>query len=337
MTLRIAICGTSNSILTNGYTAGIAAHPAVAHLQNLSLGASTSVVLPKITAENTLDAYDVIGLDFSVNEEFWVSQQTTSLAYIRQILDGFIATLGVATAPAIIIMPTITGLGDILPVHAFYRQYAIDAGYPLFDGFEYVASLAQTRPEQEALFMDRDHLRRDVAYAFGTRIAEQLEQWQRTRPARSTQQIETAEHRYKRFAPAEITGGMQVTRATSLAQAEFARINPESRIVFTTEQPTEIIGIGANLAESNAVVTIKSDQGQHRSSLLTKNYRGDEKGMIFVVTPIKPLSGTRFKIAVEALPDAENATLELAGVSLRSGTQVVDVPHFAASSQGRAT
>lgn len=325
--MRIAVIGTSNAILKGGYTFGIREHPAVTRFDNFSLGASTTVILPKVAAECDLTGYDVVLFDFAVNEEIWVRQGTATLENLRSALDGFIAGLPPETVPGIVVMPTHLGLGQRLPVHDFYRSYATARGYPLLDGFEDIDALASGREAQLELFMDPEHLQREVAHGFGGRIVEALLRWREAAPERGAEQALARRQEYRAFGPEEVENGETVERGSSLIRGRFVRIGRDGRIAFRYAEPVEIVGVGLNLAQTNGYVLIRSGSATSHAVVLPRYYKGDATSLTYVVMPVRPISGTEFEIVVhgDGPPDA---VIELAAVSLNAETREVSVPRF---------
>ncbi len=324
--MRLAVIGTSNSVLRGGYTAGLADHPATAHVANFSLGASTTVVLPKVWAEQDLGGFDFILLDFAVNEEYWVGVETSSLAGIASILDDFVSRLGQKTVPVVVVMPAITGLGRVLPVHDFYRAYARERGYPLYDGFDYVTSRSAGE-DASKMFMDRDHLARDHARAFGRHIADGLAGLSERPLARGHRTAALPDHRFHAIAADELTGGAFVRRQTSLTSVNLARLGPWDRIALAFDHGVEIIGVGVNLAQSNGGVSITSPLGGRHVGLAGSQFKGDGISLSYVVLPMEPLAGVAFEIAAFAVSPTV-ALLELAGITIRGAVRQVDVPVF---------
>ncbi len=323
--MRLAIIGTSNSIMQDGYTAGLARHPHVTRLDNLSLGASTSVVLSKIAAEATPDRYDFVFLDFAVNEEVFVANKAVAIDEIDGRLKEFLSHLRGGAIPVVVIMPATVGLPAQLPVHAFYRSFALQHGYPLFDGFAFLDRLAKAmNVGNNTLFLDEAHMARWAAWAFGYLMAGQLRRMKKERPQVTTRSDCVPEHQYRSFRPEEITGGTMVNRCSSLTKIELAQLAPGHSVAVTLDEERTMVALGVNLTHSNASALIRSEDGRRMMNAATHFGRGR---LLYVLNVMRPLSGRHLEVALPA-PGGEDDRLEVGGLVLRGPPREVRYSTF---------
>lgn len=326
--MDIVVIGTSNSILRGGYTAGLSADGGV-NVRNFSLGSSTSVVLPKILSEPFVESCDFIVFDFCVNEEYWVRTGRCSLEEIQERLFHFLSeTRHLNAVPVIAVLPTISGLSATLPVHQFYRNFAQRHGYPLFDGFRFAAALAAARETSaETLFMDPEHLHREVAFEYGRIMASALREIHEARPERGARSELAASYSYRTLTLSDSADARLVHRENSLTQGDFLQVGAGGSVNVSFENDVTLMGIGANIGESNDWVKIRGKSGERSIKLAGSNYKGTGSSLIYVVFPFSTLSGREFNL-FSVKKEAENSVAEVAGFTVRGDDGRVEIPTF---------
>ena len=326
--MDIVVIGTSNSILRGGYTAGLLADGGV-NVRNFSLGSSTSVVLPKILGEEFVEKCDFIIFDFCVNEEYWVRTGRCSIEEIQERLFFFLSrTRHLKAVPVMAILPTTSGLSSALPVHDFYRSFAQRHGYPLFDGFRYATSLsAAKKVDPEGLFMDAEHLHREVAFQFGRIMASALRRLHEAAPEAAIQSQLAARYSYRLFDKANSAGIRMVQRGNSMTQGTFLQMKAGEHVDVSLEKDVKLMGIGVNVGESNDWLDVRTGSEVRNIKLGGSNYKGTGSSLVYVVFPFSPLSGREFSI-LSVGKEAEAPVAEVAGITIREESERVDVPTF---------
>ena len=315
MGLSIAIAGTSNSILKNGYSYGVAEHPGVSKLDNWSLGASTTVVLPKISNERTFELYDYVIFDFAVNEEQLLGIGATSVSDIKDRLVQFISRkLNFdSVVPVIALLPLDWGRDIPKPVSQFYKAFARERGYPFFDGYDYVAEIRHRIGRSYPLFQDAAHLLPTVAYGFGELIAETLVRSEKSPLLYTTREDIAAEYRYQKVSPSDhVVATPPLERKTSISSGTFYKVTASKKLLVCLDKEVRLCGLELNCAQTNANVVVDNGHNEVVRATNTRHYTGDGVKFIHAVVPVEPVTGKQFQLSAEPGQQA-NPQLEMAG------------------------
>lgn len=241
-TLHVALTGTSNSILGNGFSAGIGTHPNVGLFLNKSTGASGSVAIPAHMPNLNLTNYQYLLIDYCVNEAFLVSN---GLETIENVFRHMAALIDFAVRqgclPVLVNLPTRPAVGQDMPVPAMLEAEFVSRGVPMLDAQSLIETLARRlgRPVED-LFLDEAHLKRPVAFEIGQCAVRLLERCRRAgaidRVGRQTDAV------YGRvgFIPAEalITNGLcTVERSNRLLRLQLLQVGAGQSITVPAPPP----------------------------------------------------------------------------------------------------
>jgi hypothetical protein len=320
--MRVVVIGTSNAILKDGYFYGLSDHRSVAAASNFSIGASTSVSLPMWMKRADFSDFDFVILDFALNEEVWARAGATTPRQIEDCVLGFIGSLGAdGPTPVIAVLPSLTAHGDAMPIRDLYRRIAEDFGYPLFDGYEFLASLGHRLAiEPDGAFMDADHMLRHVGYAFGRTIAGALSALRPARQRMAPAAVDMGRYRYVEAREFALAEAEIVPRRTSLLAAEAVRLRGESVMSVALDAEAEVVGIGLNLAQSNARLEIASDRHTSVYKPNPKHFSGDGARLVYSILPLKALPGRDFRLRI-APGQPDSAAAEVIGLTIRDGRE----------------
>lgn len=158
--MRIGVVGASNCILEGNFTQILSQSALVEAVDNLSLGGSTSVLLPYAHMRHDLSAYDLIIFDVMINEYTVTKNGRYTLALGMKMLRTFIGDLHKQGIPTIFtIMPHKQALAqDEYDFLALYRQAAETMGCHVIDMTQaaMAAMLRGVSPDQ--LWRDETHI-----------------------------------------------------------------------------------------------------------------------------------------------------------------------------------
>ena len=163
--MQISILGTSNSVLKGGYTAALAVE---FQAENLSSGrVPVHALIHKVTLEqDRLRASRVIIVDHWVNDVLEYLDNVPADEY-RTHLGNFYALLAQLGVPVLNIFFPILNLTQRDRTHLdFLRQMSLNNGFDVID-------LNDSGFENHHL-SDRAHIRRNIAFTFGLRLAPHL-------------------------------------------------------------------------------------------------------------------------------------------------------------------
>jgi len=311
--MRIAIIGTSNSILRGGYVAGIEKFPGV-FVKNMSRGASTTVLLPALVKKHDYGQYDYIVFDFGVNEEAWVRAGTTTLAQIQDNIETFLSCIHASNAvPVFCILARRDGISAELPVRRFYREFARTRGFPCFDSYEFLAERFPSSSSSPPVFLDDEHLSREIAYQFGAHVAASLSSRQGCSSTRELKIVRCRRTEFVNYSQMETDSLHIVTRTSSLVDESFVQLSGTQAVRVNFPSASEIVGIAINRAQSRGGLRIVSGGVVSKCLWNDHNYKGDDHSLIYSVFPIKNLPGSSFLLS----PGEQDAVVELNGIVVR--------------------
>jgi hypothetical protein len=80
----------------------------------------------------------------------------------------------------------------------------------------------------------------------------------------------------------------------------------------------EVVGIGMNLAQSNARLEIASDRQTTVHKPDPKHFSGDGARLVYSILPISPIAGREFRLRL-APGQPDSAAAEVVGLTIRDG------------------
>ncbi len=177
--VNIAIIGTSNSILKDGFYSGLHENK-WCKLTNISLGASSSAVGVWAIEKVDFHEYDFVIMDLLNNEEHIIySGYNTIERALGNILTLVNKCSLAGSIPVIVSFPRKFFFGDeceIRPLHRSVMALAKNLSISKFDLYELVDSVLASNQNfsLDNLFMDEAHLKRPIAKLIGSAIADLL-------------------------------------------------------------------------------------------------------------------------------------------------------------------
>lgn len=177
--ISIALVGTSNSILKDGFSSGISENK-FCRLTNISLGASSSAV--GIWAIEKIDfiEYDFVIIDLLNNEEHIIY---SGFNVIDRAIGNIVTLLNQCSlgraVPIIVSFPRKFFLSqncNLRPLHEAVMELSRSLSIVKFDLYDFVERVIVLKSEVSLndLFLDEAHLKRPIAKLIGAAIAELL-------------------------------------------------------------------------------------------------------------------------------------------------------------------
>lgn len=220
--MRISILGTSNSVLKGGYTAALAVE---FQADNLSSGrVPVHALIHKVMLEqDRLRTAQVIVVDHWVNDVLEYLANVPSDEY-RTHLRNFYALLAQLGVPVVNVFFPILNLTQRDRDHlALLRQMSLDHGFDVVD-------LNDSGFEQHHL-SDRAHLKRNIAFTFGLRLAPHLRRVAAEAAPVEQRPLVTPYRAIDLPTHLTIPGLMRGRFETALLQADYLQVSAQPIIV----------------------------------------------------------------------------------------------------------
>jgi len=319
--MEVVICGTSNSLIRDGYVWGIREHPAVSRLCNYATGGSTSVLLPRVGAECDTENFDFVVFDFSPNEDFFHLRNLSSPAEIeRRLLDFLSRHMSAKTIPVMVVMPMVIGFAEDRKMHLGLLEICRKNGIIVLDGYKFIKKACRlTGSNHRIYFSDRDHLKREVAHFFGEQVANVLSRIDRSKIARRETAIEVPAYQFVSLTAPDSEAA--IARRTSVCGSHFVAVGQGEGPKITLDAPATLIGAGVNVAQSSGQLVALS--GPNRTSIPVTHahlYRPDQrdniKSLVYMVRPTPELEGETFEFRA-GRREGEDGLIEMSGAVFR--------------------
>lgn len=226
--MRIGIVGASNCILSGNFTTVLAQQPGFT-VDNLSLGGSTTTLLPYAMMRYDLRAYDVVIVDVMINEYQEIRSGGHCVSAGLKHLRGFANDLRAADIPVIFtIMPHKEAVArDDYDFIALYKQAAALLGCHVIDMYEAAMAAMLKGVHPDSLWQDVTHMTPALQQVLAQRVVslltllkqQQSFQANQNRPKQAFQRAAT---------PADFISGdtpfETIHRASSLVSPTYVRL-----------------------------------------------------------------------------------------------------------------
>ena len=260
--LNLLLVGTSNCMLKKGISVGLAAHPGVRHVENRSLGASSSIHLVKSTEDIDFRRFDFCLLDFSVNEDILLRSRAAHPELIETNLRHIVARcLEAGCMPVILIFPRKPPV-EKNAGRTFYLEFARRFHLPVFDGYSLLTALKKKhRLEHEGLFENANHVVIEISELFARALAPELR-----RLSRVSSRFIPADWTWNalaqlRIAETQTPGFEAVVRSNSRFTESFFTITPENplSVELADSGIREITGVAVNIGHTQGFLIIEGE------------------------------------------------------------------------------
>lgn len=175
--MKIAILGTSNSVLRDGYTKSLSQ---IHHVDNYAIGACCfSLAIHDIDKYKIAENYDYAIFDFCINDHQYLLSKWIGLEHLNQIHYNVTKHLASSkTVPIFIALPNKLFCDDASKNKGYliHRKLCENNGIILVDGYRFIEEILNINAKfKNMLFIDNIHLKRTVAQYLGDIALEIIE------------------------------------------------------------------------------------------------------------------------------------------------------------------
>lgn len=259
--LRVAILGTSNSLMRDGYVIGLGQNPGIKIVANVSLGSSHSPMLAYRLPDLEHVDFDILILDLCVNEQRAIYRNLYDLGISTDVFNYVIDWCGrKRVTPVALILPDQHCFSPpskqprANEAHDHYVRMCKKQHVPYFDGRRFIKSLAKSSGTGPVnLFKDVNHLAPETAQLLGKRLGNRINalmgnpivRWSIVRS-----------HTYT-YIPVPLENTIE--RKTSIATVRFARMKQDSNLTITCPPRCHVVAVALNMSQTNAALKISGD------------------------------------------------------------------------------
>lgn len=317
--------------MPRGYVFGLKAHTGVRHVQNFSLGHSTSVVFPYTFPQIDFNQFDFCVIDFIVNEDVFEKTNATRLAVKSRLRFLLHAMAGTSCIPIFMLMPAEQRRGKVFPVHQIYLDFSREFGVPVFDGYRALERLLGASDlEVTSHFRDSSHLAEWVAAPLGLELANQLDRISRSRPMSRIEMSMGHHYAYCTLAK-DLDGPFdRIQRKTSLVTAEFLHSERPDDIMVPVGSAERVVGIGLNLSQTNTPIAVSSGGAGEDAWYGLDYFDEAARKFVFVVRTLEPVTCVdgAVRLAWPAAPQVQPTMVEIHGLALELPPAPMKLTHF---------
>lgn len=257
--MRLALVGTSNSVLKEGFSTALASSSLVSALGNFSIGASSSVHVVKSTSGVDFSVYDFCLFDFAVNEDVLLRNGATSPDQVRHNLDYLVTRcLQAGCLPVIVVFPKPIK-AEVSESRDFYLEYARSLHLPCFDGYEALEYLGEKHGlTLDQLFLDKTHVKPWVARFFADTILESLQRLVSKKGETVPGHCQAAVLDQIALSSIDLISDDHVYRQNTKFQDAFCILRNDGYLEVDIPDPhASVMGICVNLAKTSCILSIE--------------------------------------------------------------------------------
>lgn len=281
--IKIAVLGTSNSIMRNGYTYTLS-NKKTEIIKNISIGSSHSTVIPQQLIKLDEIEFDVLIVDISVNEIRAFSRSTDlyNLQTSEDIYNYLLCWCHKKNVtPVFLMLPTNIKSFNHKVISEFYEKLCIQKKQFYFNGYNYLDRLSQlTNRSLDSFFNDPLHLNQLTASMLGRYLAQKISE---LFDANTAKEIKITENEidYLEFKFVKPSNFKKITtRKTSLIEEELIVLNKFDSAEIKYEEDFIIAGISLNMTQTNSLVKISGEKDLLKS--FENNFYNEEKPLVLV-------------------------------------------------------
>lgn len=236
---KVAIIGTSNSILKGGWVEGLSEFYPV--ISNFSLGASPSLYAHYVLEKyNILQKYDILIIDFSLNDTFFIQYDTISPNFLLKSFESLLLVLSRQNKCMPVLLNFINKTmyrEKIYSTYELYNKMASAYGIPHFPIGDLIAR-ARLPVSHPNFFLDDWHISRPVSNYIGKMLGESIKNceliWGRQKKYQSIEN----EIKFSLPNPEKIKAmnTKLSKKKTSLASYDAYDMAPESRLIVSEKK-----------------------------------------------------------------------------------------------------
>lgn len=308
--MRLAVIGTSNSILRGGYVDALREDARVDSLLRTGPGGSTSVILPYFGREVDFAAYDNVIIDTSVNDSAFLGWGLIRAVEIAENLDWILRrAIAAGCGPVLLCLPNRAHMGGGDAAFRVYRDAARRFGIPLLDGYVFAADYAADRGVPVAhLFSDDLHLRPEVARLLVPHLIGMCADVEWKNRPQSEGETDF------RIIPASTMGLPVHSRRTSLLKADCAQLSHGDRVQVQMQANETLVAICCNVCKTFNSIVFK---GETTEIIHIKTDVFGKKDFLAAARQISPAVSPKDGVVEMSLQAASGPGAEIIGLLIR--------------------
>ena len=295
--------GTSNGVFQDGYVQALEECGAFRSFANFSVGGCSAELAAYRLTTFDLSQFDVCVLELGCNDGLFLRNGETSVEHVELALfDAVAKVLDGGALPALLLMPIQQCIPSGDEIRAIFRRVSAKLQAPLFDGYSMLEQLAKRGINPHDLFVDKVHLVREVAYAFGEAFAValtlSLPASLEFRPARFARSRHT-------FLPATglgLAADRVAQKKTALLASDIVNCEAGDRLTVPTPPGTRVTAVVFDAASSCSVIELTGWITQ-RFRLTTEMLNLDGGPLRVTVWPAHWIRGEEGAVSVSFLRD----------------------------------
>ncbi len=333
-TVNVALTGTSNCVVTNGLSAGIATHPKTRLFRNKSFGASGTVAIAAHMADFDLGGYDYVFIEYCLNESTLIASGREKLENTYRNIAAMIDHAAAAgCVPVLVNLPTVNTIGRRTPMLTALETEFVSRGVALFDMQHLLEERARSRGiDMRACFMDAMHLERPIAFALGRVLIDSVERARAAGAIRQALSVTDAEFGPVGFLPASRepgSDGTVIERANRFLHASLLQMVPGQSVTFPAPGRLPCVLGGVTYNARRSIGRLVAQDGTVVFDVKPNRLFGTERDLLMVSLPTT-MPQLQFEGAVRLVyqaPDVAEfqgaggrvrhpATFEIAGITV---------------------
>jgi hypothetical protein len=312
MGLRVAVVGTSNAVLRDGYVPGLESAPFLSTVRRHCIGGSPSILLPVIAEEMNPSDYDACIIDTCINDDVHFNAKCMTLLDAYEHTLSFLRFLARARCmPLLLAMHELDNYGKKTAASELYRALADRFGCGYYDARWFFSrqSARGTLP-LAPLFRDKAHPNAETSLALGGALAKHLRTLHL--PWSPTDELELAGPNFRLIRPALFGGAARevVTHVSSLRTDEFLPLCEGQSIQVELSPRERLCGFLFNSASSDGVLRIQGPCGETTWNVSSGNrHKALRRGLAFIsqLVPLPTWSSLSGSLKLELLRSVEGA------------------------------
>lgn len=310
--LRVAVVGTSNAVLRDGYVPGLMSAPSLATVRRHCLGGSPSILLPMIAEEMNPSDYDVCIIDTCINDDVHFNAKCLTVLDAYEHLLSFMRPLARAGCmPLLLALHELDNYGKKTAASELYRALADRFGCGHYDARWFFSrqSARGTLP-LAPMFRDKAHPNAETSFALGSEVAKHLRTLRL--PWSPPDELELAGPNFRLVRPALFQGAAAgiVVHESSLRSDEFLPLGEGQSIMVELNPRERLCGFLFNSVSSDGVLRIQGPRGETAWNVSSGNrHKALRRGLKFIsqLVPLPSWSSLSGPLKLELLRACDGA------------------------------
>lgn len=293
--LRLAVVGTSNAVLRDGYVPGLEASSRFSVVRRHSVGGSPSALLAVVTEELNPSDYDVCLIDTAINDDVHFNSKCQTLLDAHEQTLSFMRHLATGGCmPFLLCMHELDNFARRTPASEMYRALAERFNCGHYDARWFFSSRTERGTLPLApLFRDKAHPNAETSLSLGRAIGEHIAKL--PRPWSPPESCDLLGPSYRLLRPAAIDppGREVLTRSSSLRSDTFLPLVEGDSLAIELPAHEHLCGFMFNTATSDGVLRLSGSGGQADWCVSSFNRHKAARRSLAFISQVAPLPNWR--------------------------------------------